>query len=297
MKKQLLTDCYSSPLGNSRPSFLGKGLILSSLVMGMFWGSQVVQASTIFTKTGPYTGDPIATTTFPDSDALDLTVTDFTMSACILQTRNNGTSASAILTKRNANYGWALVLNGNNGGNIRTNAVKVVTAANSIVGSNQSLSLNTTYHVAVVYKAGVVQIFINGINDGTKAVIPPKASTSVLRVGGDFDFDSDGIPNGRWHGTLSNLQIDNTALSQAQIQTLSASCVVTPDLDPDHCDYSKDGTRRTPITPGPTYNLATGELHIPQLSIIGSTQICEMYLQQQPLLSDFSLDASRLICK
>jgi len=297
MKKQLLTDCYSSPLGNSRPSSLGKGLILSSLVMGMFWGSQAVQASTIFNQPGPFTGAPLATTTFPDSDALDLAVTDFTMSACVYQTARNLGYSSAILTKRGSANGWALLINGESGDG-PTGTVKLRTGG--LVKSNQTLSLNTWYHVAVVYQAGQAQIFINGAPDGTKTIPHPTATEKVLRVGGDFDY-SKWAETFKWRGTLSNLKIDNTALSQAQIQTLCASCggasCVTTIPTPPICPSPKDGTRGIPITPGPTYNLATGELYIPQLSIIGSTQICEMYLQQQPLLSDFSLDASRLICK
>lgn len=266
---------------------MGGGLIGLFLLTWVSLWSQVAPAATIWSFAGPVTGDPITSTTFPDSDALDLTNTDFTVSACVLRTRNNGTYSSAILTKRGSDNGWALLLDGNNGGTIRDGGVKFVTAHDKIgsnVGSNQSLSLSTTYHIAVVYKAGQTQIFINGIGDGTKAIAPPKASKAVLRVGADVDYAT-GNEGYRWRGTLSNLQIDNTALSQAQIQTLCASCggvscgetPLCPCPDPNNPFAACPST--CPTT-GATYT--SGVIHIPQLSISGSNQTCEVYLLQQP---------------
>jgi hypothetical protein len=279
--------------------------LVFTLFMGIFPWSRVTQAETIFQFVGPLTGDPIAITTYPDSDLLDLTNTNFTVSACVLQIRRNPGYSSAIFAKRGTANGWALLLEGEDGGAGRTGIVKFRTSytlGTSLITSNQSLSLNTTYHVAVVYQAGQAQIFINGIDDGNKALLPPKASEKPLRLGGDYDYGTNN-DQFRWRGTLSNLRIDNVALSQAEIQGLSANCSDTTSTPPDTSPCEPNNPF-VPCIPPPigggiktTYNPSTGELYIPQLSISGTPQTCEAYLSQVPSTLDFRVDINRLNCR
>lgn len=300
MKQQRLTNHYSYPLRGLRPSFLKDGLVCSSLAIGIFLGTQAVQAGTIFNQPGPFTGDPITVTTYQDSDALNLTNTDFTMSACVYWTQPNIGYSSAILAKRGSENGWIFALNGESSeGNI--GAVKFRTSTSDqdrVMSSYKTVTPNTWFHVAVVYQAGQAQIFVNGEADGNKAISHPNATDKVLRLGGDFDYLK-GEHRYRWHGTLSNLQIDNTALSQAQIQTLSANCS-TP-LCPESCNdpfsVSYDASLCSECPPiGPTFDPNTGELYIPQLSIGGSNpRTCQVYLLHTSR-SGFTIDGTRLTC-
>jgi hypothetical protein len=285
-------------LNMPRLSPLGGGVIGLFLLTWVSLGSQVAQA---WSYTGPVTGDPIAITTQQDSDELDLTAPAFTVSACVYQTRRNSGESSAILTKRGSENGWGLLLEGLSGNIGDTGIVKFrtlytgksPTVKSSVVASNQAISLNTWYHIAVAYQSGQAQIFINGIGDGYKALPAPMASEKVLRIGGDYDYLK-GQDRYRWRGTLSNLQIDNTALSQAQIQTLSASCNKCQCPDPNNPFAACPSTCL--ITGGPTYT--SGVIHIPQLSISGSNppKTCDVYLLQQPSSFNFTLDLGRLTC-
>jgi hypothetical protein len=283
-----------------RPSSVGGGLIGLFLLTWVSLWAQVAQAGTIFNQPGPFTGDPIPISKFPDSSALDLTSSDFTISACIYQTRRNDGASSAILTKRGSENGWGLLLEGKSGAVGDTGIVKFRSShdnVNELVASSQVLSLNTKYHVAVVYQGGVAQIFINGASDGTNSIRPPKApdGDKPLRVGGDYDYTTK-QDRYRWRGTLSNLQIDDTAFSLAQIQTLSNNCGggCTDPNDPKcctgpECDELEPCDNNNPFDPTctpdpekikPTYDSTTGQLYIPQLNFKNSTQVCtDVYLQ------------------
>jgi hypothetical protein len=293
-------------LNMPRPSSLGGGLIGLFLLTWVSLWAQVAQAGTIWNLAGPVTGDPIDTThgnTVPDSDALDLTVTNFTVSACVYQTRRNSSYSSAILTKRGSENGWGLLLEGKSGTLGDTGIVKFrslhtgksSTVKSDVVVSSQALSLNTWYHIAVVYQGGYAQIFINGNLDSGGNLPAPMASEKVLRIGGDFDSLTN-QPRYGWYGKLSNLQIDNTALSQSQIQTLCQACgngISCVPVDP---------CKTNPPAPGcssekPTYNPTTGVIYIPQLTVNNGLQTCKVYLLQQPYTLNFLLDASKLECQ
>jgi len=76
---------------------------------------------------------------------------------------------------------------------------------------------NTWYHVAVTYNGGTWTIYLNGQIDGTASPGVLPRSDSIQHFGMGTAFNSTGSAQGRFLGTLDEVRVWNSALSQSEI--------------------------------------------------------------------------------
>jgi hypothetical protein len=159
--------------------------------------------------------------TVPDSVALRLSSSDFTLSAWIFETQRNSDYQDCIVSKRgNGNTnGWFLSVGGQ-----RLSAVtgklyyQVSGGSDPSSVSTQVLSLNQWHYVVVVYRAASqIDLFIDGVLDSTASGLPmPNPNTTAdLHIGDD----SDGIGY-NFHGKIDEVAIFNRALTSNEVASI-----------------------------------------------------------------------------
>jgi uncharacterized repeat protein (TIGR02543 family) len=195
------------------------------------WGWIVpTHATLIYNFAGPLTGNPVNPVTIPDSNALDLVNTNFTLAVCVNSvTQYNSGASSAFITKRGISNGYFFGIDGKSSGAGKNGTVKFRNeTTGSAVRSNGVLIKNTTYSVVVVYRTnGRVEIYINGQLNNTGNIGAFKPTTKPLVIGREnvdrIKNHSPPQPHG-FHGTLSNIEIDDEAWDEEAIAAHNAEC-------------------------------------------------------------------------
>ncbi|WP_115720048.1 DUF6701 domain-containing protein [Gallaecimonas mangrovi] len=88
--------------------------------------------------------------------------------------------------------------------------------------SNKVISLNQWTHVTIRYRNGRQSIFINGVEDSftTYSENLLGGNSTSFRVGNDDGFLFDGLFNSYFDGSLDELRVFNSALTDAQVAAL-----------------------------------------------------------------------------
>ena len=145
--------------------------------------------------------------TVPDAASLDLT-TGMTLEAWLRPSALNGWQSAAV-KEQTGGLTYGLYSNTNNS---RPSA-NVFTNTEHDVRGTAALGVNTWTHVAAVYDASALRIYVNG----TQAASLPLSgamvtSTGALRIGGNQ-------PHGEWFaGLIDELRLYNRALTVTEIQ-------------------------------------------------------------------------------
>jgi concanavalin A-like lectin/glucanase superfamily protein len=156
--------------------------------------------------------------TIPDSTSLHLT-TGLTIEGWMNPTANGAGSWRAMAVKETTGgLSWALYPFGDNG---FPSAHAFTSSELWAVGTTKP-ALNTWTHVAATYDGTTIRLYLNGVQNATRAQTGALvASTQPLRLGGDAIWSE-------WfQGTLDEIRVYNRALSASEIQT-DMSTPVTP---------------------------------------------------------------------
>jgi hypothetical protein len=169
----------------------------------------------------------------PDSPALRLSGTDFTISAWVLETERGGHFSDCIISKRGPTgpglgrpgdgRGWILSLRGLHDTNTTGRLFYHVSGGEDPRAvSSRVLELNQWHQVAVVYHAAAesVEIFLDGAWDSTTANVPTPnpANTQKMHIGND----SQRAYNNAYvfHGKIGDVRIYGRALAVDDINSL-----------------------------------------------------------------------------
>jgi hypothetical protein len=156
--------------------------------------------------------------TIPDSASLHLT-TGLTIEGWMNPTANGAAAWRAMAVKETAGgLSWALYPFGDNG---FPSAHAFTNSELWAVGTTKP-TLNTWTHVAATYDGTTIRLYLNGVQNATRAQTGSLlASTQPLRLGGDAIW-------AEWfQGMLDEIRVYNRALSASEIQT-DMSTPVTP---------------------------------------------------------------------
>ena len=99
------------------------------------------------------------------------------------------------------------------------------------VFASNKISLNTWTHVVITWDhdKGSVLIYIDGKNVGTKT-ISPRETSFYLPTGKPYQIGNDDHPSDhQFDGSVMDLYVFGTALSQDEIGRLRGKCVITRD--------------------------------------------------------------------
>ena len=143
----------------------------------------------------------------PDANSLRLT-TGMTLEAWVKPTTvtNNWRD---VVYKGNDNY--YLMATSTNAG--RPAAGGIIGGVNNASFGGAALATNTFAHLAATYDGATVRLYVNGAQVGSKAATGNiAASTNPLQIGGDSIYGQ------YFAGTIDEVRIYNTALTQSQIQ-------------------------------------------------------------------------------
>jgi uncharacterized repeat protein (TIGR02543 family) len=209
------------------------GLPSLLLTLLLSWGLIVpTQAATILSYAGPLSGSPVKSPPpYPDSDALDLASTDFTLLACINLAKYNEGYSGTIFSKRGTQNGWFFGVDGEQS-SAANGTLKFKNETNgSVARSTQIIVLGRTHDVVLVYKSGTASMYIDGKFNSSYSISRPSGTDKPLVIGKENDdrIKVLGQPHW-WNGTLSDLQIHNVALTEAEIKKHDAQCRGIPRL-------------------------------------------------------------------
>jgi hypothetical protein len=172
-----------------------------------------------------------------DTSALDLTNTDFTLSAWICQTKWNYNYSGVIFSKRNKKEGWHFAIQGKGGdGQYDANTGWLKCRLSGTDGqkmySHQKVKLCNKVgwsHVVFTYDFSAKKgtMYINGekVREKKKPLYSPKSTGAKLLIGHDPNDDIGGKlehPH-KFFGKLDDLRIYNRTLSSSEVRTLHQS--------------------------------------------------------------------------
>jgi len=168
----------------------------------------------------------------PDSSALRLSTTDFTIVGWIFENQRNADYQNCIVSKRgtNAADGWFLGVRGQRAGStpgVTGNLFYQVSGGSDPSAASAAvLSLSQWHYIAIVYSNSTqtLEMFIDGVRDSTTGGLPaPNANTVAdMHIGNDSS-NTNGTFN--FHGNIDDLRIYNRALADSELLALYSSGV------------------------------------------------------------------------
>ncbi|MBT8445253.1 MAG: serine hydrolase, partial [Gammaproteobacteria bacterium] len=151
-----------------------------------------------------------------DSDALDLTGGEFTLSAWIKPSGWGENDQGRILDHGGGSgAGWSLHLeNGSSRGSPRALRIQINNSSSyDGMADAGSIELDVWQHVAVTFDGDALRFFVNGIPVGTRTGVPlPEVSGVPMRVGARADSEARFFA-----GAIDEVRIWNTKLSEQEI--------------------------------------------------------------------------------
>jgi len=124
-----------------------------------------------------------------------------------------------------ANKGWVVDLNGGAGnGVVGFYVSRDGTNTNFSNCLSEAISINTWVHACARFNNGVLSLFLNGVDQGAQSTTGTGATTSLYATGYDILIGAEANGGATYHfdGTMDDLRIYNTALTDAQIADLAA---------------------------------------------------------------------------
>jgi hypothetical protein len=136
---------------------------------------------------------------------------------------SNGMTLEAWVRPTNVN-GWRTALLKENGGNLsyslyalggsKKPRAEILAGGNQSISGGSNLATNTWYHLATTFDGGVLRLYLNGNQIGSKNVASSIATSSgPLRIGGNSVWGE------YFKGLIDEVRIYNKALSQSEIQS------------------------------------------------------------------------------
>jgi hypothetical protein len=157
----------------------------------------------------------------PDAPELDLT-TGMTLEAWVKPSAENGLWRTAVIKEAGSDLAYGLYGSTDSGPPSANVVVPGVAPLDTFVRGDSTPPLNAWTHVAVTYDGTTLRVFVNGVQEASKAVSGAMAtSNGPLSIGGNTVW-------GEWFaGAIDDVRVYNRALGAAAIQTDMSTPVST----------------------------------------------------------------------
>jgi hypothetical protein len=148
-----------------------------------------------------------------DAPELDLT-TAMTLEAWVKPTTTGAVWRTAVLKESGGDLAYGLYAASDSGPPSANVVVPGVAPTDTYVRGTSAPAVNTWTHVAATYNGSTLRIYVNGVQQASKAVTGSLAtSTGALRIGGNA------VWNEWFAGAIDDVRVYNRALSATEIQT------------------------------------------------------------------------------
>jgi hypothetical protein len=85
------------------------------------------------------------------------------------------------------------------------------------VVSSTAISTNTWYYLTATYQSNQMNLYINGVNVGTKTIGSPQSYTGYWKLAAYNAFAWNNLTTGYWNGSIGTVHIYNRPLSSTEI--------------------------------------------------------------------------------
>ncbi|MGG1515525.1 LamG-like jellyroll fold domain-containing protein [Paenibacillus oryzisoli] len=181
--------------------------LLSSLGGSTNWGTVGTLSFLHITPTGANTfGNYYASI----PNFFDPAATDFSFTAWVKLEKSTDSGTTQTILSQDGATGRNILYRDASSGHLKTFLGGVMTTTTDVV------PIDTWTHVALVKHGSNIKLFINGALDST-ALVTAESSTGDFRLGA---HKSPSIGNANWNGSIDEVQITESALTDDQIQNI-----------------------------------------------------------------------------